>query len=269
VRSSSLYRKYNDDVPQYLRNRPRRLIDDMRKKMISLESGVVAGVEMKSEGVFQVSACGSRPPHEVVFGDESTCCSCTCMSFQRTQLLCTHFCAVFRAFPDWSFDRVSPIYTQSPLLTLDEDMLQAGASSVQNSTVESTEQKLASPSPQKQLKSEKQKARLLLRNLFEMTYRVSDVSVMQNLVERLEPIDKEISEHLSTQPDTHKSASVDSSLIDKDEGRQKRKLQFKRYLLPQKRKASDKSPQVNVLEVHVIDGSRMSDVTTSGPTFTV
>ena len=269
MRSSSLYRKYNDDVPQYLRNRPRRLIDDMRKKMISLESGVVAAVEMKSDGVFLVSARGSRPPHEVVFGDESTCCSCTCMSFQRTQLLCTHFCAVFRALPDWSFDRVSPIYTQSPLLTLDEDILQAGASSLQNSMVESTKQKLASPSRPKQLKSEKQKARMLLRSLFEMTYRVSDVSVMQNLVERLEPIRKEMSEHLSSHPDTHESASIDSSLVDKDDGSQKRKLQFKRYLLPQKRKATDKSPQVNVLEVHVIDGSGMTDVTASGPTFTV
>jgi len=46
VRSSSLYRKYNDDVPQYLRNRPRRLIDDMRKKMVSLDSGAITGVQV-------------------------------------------------------------------------------------------------------------------------------------------------------------------------------------------------------------------------------
>jgi len=125
MRSSSLYRKYNDDVPSYLRDRPRRLVDDMRKKMRSLEASVIAGVRMKSQGVFIVPARGIRPFHDVVFGSESVCCSCTCQSFQRTQLLCVHFCAVFRAFPEWSFDRVSPIYTRSPLLLLDDDLLHA------------------------------------------------------------------------------------------------------------------------------------------------
>ena len=264
MRSSSLYRKYNDDVPQYLRNRPRRLIDDMRKKMISLESGLISGVHMKSDGLFLVSARGSRPPHEVVFGSESTFCSCTCQSFQRTQLLCTHFCAVFRALPDWSFNRVSRLYTESPLLTLDEDILHAGDSSLQNSVMVSPESKLASRSPVKMLKSEQQKARLLLRNVYEMTYRVSDVTVLRKIVEHLEPIHKEMSECLSTP-----SVSTDSALTQVDSSRQKRELQFERNMRPRKRRASDKTGQVNVVEVHLIDGSDMGDVTASGPTFTV
>lgn len=268
MRSSSLYRKYNDDVPQYLRNRPRRLIDDMRKKMIALENGIIAGVQMKSDGVFLVSARGTRPPHEVVFGDESTFCSCSCMSFQRTQLLCTHFCAVFRALPEWSFDRVSPLYTQSSLLTLDEDILQAGASSL-NSIVASPELKLASPCPAKMLKSEKQRARLLLRNVFEMTYRISDVSLLRNLVGSLEPIHKEMEERLSAESVTHEPTSTGSSPLHMDNGRQKRKLEFKKYMLPQKRTASGDSSQLSVVEVHVIDGSDLGDVTASGPTFTV
>jgi len=271
VRSSSLYRKYNEDVPQYLRNRPRCLIDDMRKKMISVETSVIASVEMKSDGVFLVAARGGRPPHEVVFGDQYTCCSCTCQSFQRTQLLCVHFCAVFRTFPDWTFERVSPLYTQSPLLTLDEDILQAGASSVpptSNSTASETN--LASPSRLKLLKSEKQKSRELLRSVFEMTYSLSDVALLQNLVQRLEPIHKEMLEHLSAHGVTVESTSKGSSLVDADSSsKQKRKLQFKRYMLPQKKKVCENGSEMNVIEVHVIDGSKMTDVPVSGPTFTV
>jgi len=40
-------------------------------------------------------------------------------------------------------------------------------------------------------------------------------------------------------------------------------------MLPQKKRTSEESPQVNVIEVHVIDGSYVADVTACGPTFTV
>jgi len=269
VRSLSLNRRYNDDVPQYLRNRPRRLIDDMRKKMVSLDSGAITGVHVKPDaaGVFLVSSRGSRPPHEVVFGDESTFCSCTCVSFQRTQLLCTHFCAVFRALPDWSFERVTPLYTQSPLLTLDEDILQSGASSLQDSvSVVPEEPKLASPVGPKLLKSEKQKARLLLRNVYEMTSRVSDVNVLQNLVSCLEPIHKEMSESVSP---TRDSVSTDAAQNEADGSGHKRKTEVQKCWMLRKRQASESSGPTSVVEVHVIDGSAMGDVTTSGPTFTV
>jgi len=270
MRSSSLYRKYNEDVPQYLRNRPRRLIDDMRKKMMSLEASVVAGVQMKSDGVFLVPARGTRPYHEVVFGDASTCCSCTCLSFQRTQLLCTHFCAVFRALPEWSFERVSPVYTQCPLLVLDEDMLHIGtSSSSQQTNIAASVPKLTSPDIAKVLKSERQKARLLLRNLFEITYKVNDVNMLQKIVKRLEPIHKELSDCLSTQLLTRDPTATDSTLPQTDNGNRKHKLEFKRSMLPEKKRAPETSPQVNVLEVHVIDGSKMDEMTASGPTFTV
>ena len=274
VRSSSLYRKYNDDVPQYLRNRPRRLIDDMRKKMIALETGVVAGVQMKSDrGVFLVPARGSRPSHEVVFGDESTFCSCTCQSFQRTQLLCVHFCAVFHAFPDWSFDRVCPLYTQSPLLTLDEDILQAGASSLARTGGEAAPEPMpeeASSNLPKLLKSERQKARVLLRKMFEMTYSVSDVDALQNLVRRLEPVYKEVSESLP-RPSPVQPGCVDPTLSRTGAGSRKRKLQLTRQTLPLKKGSATGSSQIglNVVEVHVIDGSAMGDVAASGPSFTL
>ena len=270
MRSSSLYRQYNDDVPQYLRNRPRCLIDDMRKKMISVETNVMASIEMKYDGVFLVTPRAGRPPHEVVFGDESTCCSCTCQSFQRTQLLCVHFCAVFRAFADWTFERVSPLYTQSPLLTLDEDILQASASFVPpTSSTLASETKLSSPNQLRLLRCEKQKARELLRSAFEMTYSLNDVNLLQKLVQHLQPVHKEMSEHLSAHRITDETTSKGSTLVERHSSRQKHKLQFKRYMLPQKKRVSENGSEVNVIEVHVIDGSEMTDVPVSGPTFTV
>jgi len=262
MRSSSLYRKYNDDVPSYLRDRPRRLVDDMRKKMRSLEASVIAGVRMKSQGVFIVPARGIRPFHDVVFGSESVCCSCTCQSFQRTQLLCVHFCAVFRAFPEWSFDRVSPIYTRSPLLLLDDDLLHAAASSTtMTADVMSPEPKLSSPGVLKVLKSERQRARSLLQEVFDMTYTVSDVTLLQKLVRSLEPIQKQMSESLSAGSDTSESAATGST----PPSERKRKLELSKVVLP-----AEKKPLMSqaVIEVHVLDGSDVN-VSTPGPTSTV
>lgn len=223
VRSSSLYRKYNEDVPLYLHNRPRRLIDDMRKKMRCVQADEVAGVRIQSPGVFQVPARGSRPPHEVIFGSETVCCSCSCQSFQRTQLLCIHFCAVFRAVPSWTFDHVSPIYTQSPLLTLDEGILAAGMSTTRTMDAVPSSPAVTTVNTEKLLKSERQKARTLLRDMFEMTFRVDDVTVLRRLVDSLQPVHHEMSECASPASSTRQPARTDSC---------KRKLQFKRYMLP-------------------------------------
>jgi len=281
VRSSSLYRKYNDDVPLYLRNRPRRVVDDVRKKMRAVQSDDVTGVCAKAPGVFLVPARGGRPPHvhEVVFGSDSSLCSCTCQSFQRTQMLCTHFFAVFQALPNWTFDHVSPIYTQSPLLMLDEDILTTvAASSTVTAAADGTS--LSKPSTsmsppvnnEKLLKSERQRARSLLQDMFEMTYRVDDINLIRKLVQCVQPVHREMSD--CAVPDTQ--TPPDSAI-----GRSgKRKLQFKRSMLP----ASKKQPvmlsdggHVNVMEVHVIN----TDVSNSeqqqqqqvlpavGPTFTV
>ena len=66
-----LYRLYNVDVPVFLRNRPRRLIDDWRKKMRAVQPSEVAGVRLKSHrhgGIFLVPARGtSKPDHEVCY----------------------------------------------------------------------------------------------------------------------------------------------------------------------------------------------------------
>lgn len=220
-------------------------------------------------GVFLVSSRGGRPPHEVVFGDESTFCSCTCQSFQRTQLLCTHFCAVFRALPnDWTFEHITPLYTQSPLLTLDEDILQSGlqASFSQQNSVSPPDDELpilSSPvAGPKLLKSERQKARSLLRKVYEMASSVSDVELLRNIVTCLEPIQKEMSELVSK--DSAQAETADSS------GR-KRKVEVaeKCWTLQKKQIYSDDGRQMRVVEIHVIDGSAMGNVTASGPTFTV
>lgn len=273
VRSSSLYRKYNDDVPQYLRNRPRRLIDDIRKKMISVEPEVVSGVCQKSAdvGVFLVPARGARPFHEVVFGDESTFCSCTCLSFERTRLLCTHFCAVFRARTDWTFDRVSPVYTQCPLLTLDEDILQAGT---QQTTHVATDAPATPPaamehqsSPERLLKSGKQKVRALLRTLYEMTSTVSDVTAMETMLNGLKTVHSDVSRACAGEA----GASTDQ---------RKRKLNDQAETTPPSAKRTEpevqvdsqqvNSQQVKFVEVHVINREmRQQEIifSAAGPTF--
>ena len=205
----------------------------------------------------------------MVFGSETQCPSCTCQSFQRTQLLCIHFCAVLRrALPAWTFDRVSPIYTQSPLLLLDEDLLTTPATAATTPGV--------SPAPgrgESAVKVERQKARSLLRGVFEMASRVDDVDVLRRLTQCLQPVHAEMSSV------TQRAGS----------GGVKRKLPL-RSLVPAssgKRRiatsvvttgqAASTSGPANisasqVMEVHIVDGCDVEEEVTasaSGPTFTI
>lgn len=156
---------------------------------------------------------------------------------------------------------------------LDEDLLNAGAASVQTASTPMSSSPLQvlsdATSLSKQLKSKRLKARVLLREVFEMSAGISDANLLHSLVQCLEPIHKQMSESLSTSSVTGEVSPAGSAL---EGGRYKRKLQVKKYVVPQKKLAADGtgSSQVNVIEVHIVDGSEMTDVaTTSGPTFTV
>jgi len=222
VRSSILYRRYNDDVPVYLRNRPRRLIDDMRKKIASVDNAILSEIQIKSnDGIFLVPASSGQPPFEVSFGSESACCSCSCVSFQRTRLLCKHFCSIFAAVPEWTFEKVSPMYTNNPVLLLDEEVLArqvdltsgpacnvgrmdfAGNLGETSAVLEGSSEvackrtfRVVSEAGRSrfQLKNERSSARRILKKLLDLTYSVNDASAINSMRRQLETIHRTMKE---------------------------------------------------------------------------
>ena len=119
----SLYKKYNKDVPQYLWNGPIQVINHCKLSISYAEDIYFKDVTMSSEGKFLIRRRGQKGCHELTFGDSQVLLACQCYTWQRTRLPCKHFFAVFRHFPNWQRDKLSPVYINGPQLTLDEAII--------------------------------------------------------------------------------------------------------------------------------------------------
>ena len=63
------------------------------------------------------SDCGKS--YKVQFGDFHTMPSCSCFDWQKHHWPCKHFLAIYKHFPGWGWERMSPSYTLSPYFTID------------------------------------------------------------------------------------------------------------------------------------------------------
>ena len=121
----SLYRPYRNDLPSYLHNRPRSVIDTARQKIHLAEDTPPSHVRTtKSTGVFEVKSQDSDGGwYKVSFGNDTQPPSCECYSWKQNHFPCKHFFAIFEHFPAWGWDKLPDHFTNSPLLTLDEAVI--------------------------------------------------------------------------------------------------------------------------------------------------
>lgn len=120
------YRKYNTDIPHYLVNRPRVLVshcidrmfaaDDIQRYHIQCVDDICGIFKIKSQRLDGTVYCLS-------FGDANTICKCECLDWQKWWLPCKHFIAIFAHYPDWQWEKLSPLYRDSPYFSLDEELL--------------------------------------------------------------------------------------------------------------------------------------------------
>ena len=66
---------------------------------------------------------GVKDVYTIDFGDENRMPSCSCEDWASSAYPCKHFFAVFEKFPEWGWEKLSPLYRDSPFLTLDEDVV--------------------------------------------------------------------------------------------------------------------------------------------------
>lgn len=64
----------------------------------------------------------------VQFGSDSMYPHCGCSEWRHHRLPCKHFCLIYANIPGWGWERLSFLYRQSPLLTLDYSAINGTAS---------------------------------------------------------------------------------------------------------------------------------------------
>ena len=125
TRCHSLYRPYSNEVPVYLHDKPKPVIDTARHRIILAEEIPASDVKTTgSNGKFRVkSQDADKRWYLVSFGNEIDKPSCECLSWLRNHFPCKHFFAIFRHFPEWGWEKLPKHYRNSPLLALDEAII--------------------------------------------------------------------------------------------------------------------------------------------------
>ena len=125
TRLSCSYKRYDLEMPHYLHNRPRHIVQHCLEKIDLAKSIPFHHVILEGEGQFEVHSQTSMLDVwcKVTFGGHDATPSCTCKEWQRTHLPCKHMFAIFRHKPDWGFENLSEAYRTSPFFILDEDLI--------------------------------------------------------------------------------------------------------------------------------------------------
>ena len=120
---TTAYRPYNDNIPDFLRDRPRKVVlhcmDRVRKSSKFKNEDIQTE---HSDGRFKVASASGKV-HKVDFGKERGVPSCTCLDWMRFHIPCKHFFAIFSNKTDWSWYSLPPTYLASPLLCTDQEAL--------------------------------------------------------------------------------------------------------------------------------------------------
>ncbi|XP_065670722.1 uncharacterized protein LOC105849232 isoform X2 [Hydra vulgaris] len=231
----SSYRKYNNNIPEYLINRPHPLVKHCMRIIDKLQGVDLRGIVSVGEQLYNVASfnLNSREIYQRYLGDAKNMPTCSCPSWFDTAYPCKHFFAIFlKENLTWSaFDT---IYSDSPYFKLDlfpdekepaelakgflnstDTLLQnnflAHERSLQGLPVKSCVQMVESVQLMNTIntlgyterscnlqinKHTAEKCRELLNEIRQMTYLCSSQVAIDNLFEELCCLKKNLAEHL-------------------------------------------------------------------------
>lgn len=115
MRCSGNFGKYSDRVPKFLRDRPRDVVKYIMNNLREPDPRSAKRVKQVGEGEFTVDG-----KIRVQFGDDKRFPHCDCSEWRHSRQPCRHFCLIFSCLPEWSWDKLSSLYRESPLLNLDD-----------------------------------------------------------------------------------------------------------------------------------------------------
>ena len=249
TRCSEGYRRDSSDVPKYLHNKPRPLVNHCRQRIISAVEvepqhikEVCNGIE---DGQFQVQSQSSNTWYSLSFGAGDVMPRCSCPDFCHTGLLCKHFFAIFDHYPKWQWGSLPEKYRENPHLSLDREHVfadftkyksgeenhniqigqdvpgnqQDGKAGVPNQKVKGIES---------QIRQEAVTCREKLKGLTSLTYNIEDVSALKELNSSLEMLLNKFTTFQTT--DEKENSLQKQTLIKKQSGEKQLKSSFGNYL---------------------------------------
>ena len=122
IRYDEKFRRYSANIPVYFRNRPRDFVVHRMKKISLADSLDLTGSLQKDMRQFTIMDFANnltKEKYHIRFGDTEEMLSCSCHDKKKTGSLCKLFFLLFRKFPCWNWDALSPLYRNSPFLMLD------------------------------------------------------------------------------------------------------------------------------------------------------
>ncbi len=124
----SCFRAYNKSLPAYLHNKPDNLIKHCMQRLTLEEDVTIDDIKMidLTQGKFLVKSQTKVDQwYNLYFWNESANSSPSyeCYGWERNQLPCKHFLAIFTHISGWSYSQLPAFYTKSPFLTLDKNVM--------------------------------------------------------------------------------------------------------------------------------------------------
>ena len=192
------YRAYNEELPKFLHNRPARMVTHIMKRW---ESDIKNDmVRMISSGIFNVQSSTGENQYRITFGDNQNMPNCTCLDWRHNKLLCKHFCACMKFFPEWGWEKLANKYKTNVLFSLDETIVPAHNTPPQNLTVDARRTPPRAiinynddfaPLPPKRTSGKnalRLKCRNLMKELSGLTFLIDDKQQLSSLANDLQAI---------------------------------------------------------------------------------
>ena len=120
--ASNTYKSYNNKIPNYLWNRPRKVVKHCMERIRS-STEIDKNKICRNGGCFSVESQSTKQCYEVVLSNSVEFPKCSCMDFKTNFLPCKHMFAVFEKYADVSWLTLPEWYRESVYMTLDNEVV--------------------------------------------------------------------------------------------------------------------------------------------------
>ena len=205
-------KRYTPRVPEFLRNRPKQVVDMLLDKMYRVTDDIA--VRSLGNATFIVESFEEgtriRKEYRTYLGNTDQFCSCTCYNFRRYRMLCKHFFAIFQSGKATFYD-LTGLFLNHPYMVLDRKILtgdfcsslteirkETGDNEIfrydsENDSLDvscESDQDTFRELPLKQslLKRKKVNIRAQLKQIIDLTYKTNNLEIIQELDKKVQSL---------------------------------------------------------------------------------
>ena len=111
-----MHRKYDDKIPNFLRNRPKGVVQHIMKR--SHPQYPSNYIRSCGNSLFMVQSASSDEQYQVWLGSQTQLPTCQCIDYKKNKMPCKHICGVVN-LPDVGWESLGTSFQNHPLFKLD------------------------------------------------------------------------------------------------------------------------------------------------------